>query len=505
MSAGLPGIVVCSISLLVGWVGLWPIRQRLGAWGYHLFAFPVGLLVWCVVAAVAVALKRPFDAWSAGAGIAIFLAALWVLAKTVARADGQGKCVPPWSYFAMGGAFALCEILVAVGRFTVASADGWGAYWPYAVHMSRTGELWVKTMTDRGLAPVSMGAADILFGGRWAYVEYQMIAVSVLAAVWWLVGRDAIPRVGRSLGIAIGGGAAAILAVNATFVFNAFYVHSHAASALYLLLSLGALRMAVEPDTGRATPSAAAWLMVGGLGTAGFALSRPDGLVFSALPIAVAIALLTDAQWDGASARAYFTPMLTVLYVVFAAAFLRLGLWSGHKLTGPVALVALVLVSVSAIAPRLIRRVGQRYPLGGERLLPVALEAVSLVLVIAFVLKWDKLSETVMNARLNLFGGQGNWGDTWYWFVGLLVLSVFTADAFRSRTWTRSLFLTILLFVVLLFDVNMSRGGRPGWGDSLNRFAFHVVPVIVWYLGLVVARIVGDMVTRWRVGPREAS
>lgn len=490
------GVAVSAIALLVGWIGLWPLRRRIGAWGYHMAAFPIGFLGWSMVAVVSAVMRWPFDWRSTCVGLALFAVMLWLLSRAALREANPEQPVPWWSYPTFGGAFSAYGVLAAAGRLTISTADGWGAYWPFSVLLSRSGELTPLIFTDRGLPLVAMGSADILLGGQWAYVEYQMLAAAVLMTLGWLVAHEAVPRVGRTLGVVIAVAVAAVLAVDATFVFNIFYVHSHTLSALYLMLSLGALRMAVEPSTGMAAPGAGAWFVLSGLSTAGVVLARPDGFLYAMLPVVLFVAILTDEQWQGPKAQHFFVSMLVPVYVVFAGAFITLGVWYGHKLNGRVALVALVCLSATAGLPWLVERFGRRYSVRGQRVPPVALALFGLLLGVAFLVERRLLGRAVAALNTNLFGGTGGWGPVWFWLVGLMLLTVLSADALRPRSWTRLLFFTITLFVILTFLASMSRGGRPGWGDSMNRIMLHIVPVIMWYIGLVVARVVGDMLAR---------
>ncbi len=498
MSALYAGVWVSAVSLLVGWIGLWPLRRRVGAWGYHLAAFPVGFLGWCLVAVVSAVLRWPFDARSALVGLALFVVMLWLLQRWAPGNDDTARPVPWWSFLASAGGLVVYATLAAAGRLTIATADGWGAYWPYAELLSRSGSFTPLVFVDRGLPLIAMGAADILFGGGWAFAEYQVLAAAVLLTLGWLVAHEAVPRLGRPLGLSVAVAAAAALAVNSTFVFNVFYVHSHTLSALYLLLSLGALRMAVEPGTGRAAPGAGAWLVLSGLSSAGVVLARPDGPLYAVLPIVVLVAIVTDEEWDGPAERGFFASLLVPVVIVFGAAFFRLGVWEGRKLSGRVALVALVGLALASGLPWLVRRFGARFAIRGQRVLPAALAASGLLLGVAFVVRWDKLSLAAVALGTNLFAGAGGWGSTWYWLAGLMLLTILSADALRPRSWMRPLFFTVAMFVVVTFIANVSRGGRPGWGDSMNRIVLHIVPVILWYLGLVVVRIVGDLLSARR-------
>jgi hypothetical protein len=74
--------------------------------------------------------------------------------------------------------------------------------------------------------------------------------------------------------------------------------------------------------------------------------------------------------------------------------------------------------------------------------------------------------------------------------VILLVLAALTGDATRTKGWTRSAFFGILLFFVIAGLVHgTSHEGRIGAGDSFNRVAFEILPIVLWFAGAIVARI----------------
>ena len=55
-----------------------------------------------------------------------------------------------------------------------------------------------------------------------------------------------------------------------------------------------------------------------------------------------------------------------------------------------------------------------------------------------FVWKWDKASLVLAHLRINLFEGAGGYFGLWYAIAVVLALSLFTGDALRARSWTRS-------------------------------------------------------------------
>ena len=107
----------------------------------------------------------------------------------------------------------------------------------------------------------------------------------------------------------------------------------------------------------------------------------------------------------------------------------------------------------------------------------------------ALAFRWHTARTALANAGINLFGGAGGYFYLWYAVVIFFILAVI-AGALRPGTWTRSAFLSVLLFFVIAGLVHgLSHEGRLGAGDSFNRVVFEVLPVIVWLAGATVAKV----------------
>ena len=500
MNPVFPGLALSGLSVVIGWTALWPLRRQLGAVGYHLSALPVGMLSWTLVAAFTSMSGRPYNGASLAIGVSVYVAAAWIFAFATARAtDGTRNEVAWWSYLAMGLAVAFVGGIAAFGRLTIASGDSWGAFWPQSVLLERFGALTVGIVADRGAVLVSYAATNIVLGGDWVFIIYALLAVNLLALLFALLLDAAGARRGKIARVTVPACAVALLVTNSTFLYNSFYVHSHMVSALFLLLSIGAVSKAVDPETGSPVSSASAWLMVSGISAAGLALARPDGLAYTAVPVVLAVSILSDSAWGAKGSLAFFVPLLGIVYTFFLAAFSKIGIWTvSEKLAGSTALIILVCLAVVPLVPIAIRALDARLPfrIGGQPLLAIALAVGAIVLVSADSVFRVQAAEGLANVRTNLFLGAGAWGYFWYVALAMLGLTVVSGDAWRSRTWSRSLFATILLFFMVAGLIHtILHTGRVGVGDSLNRIVFHIVPVIVWYVGIVVGRILGDVRT----------
>jgi hypothetical protein len=210
------------------------------------------------------------------------------------------------------------------------------------------------------------------------------------------------------------------------------------------------------------------------------------------VPVAVALSVLTVSRVTWRGVLSFFIPMVSVVVGTYAAAFVKLGLWHDPKLSGRVSLAILCVLLFAAVAPWIIQWLHGRLPfrVRGEKFLGLLVGASAIGALIILGLTWDTARGAFTTARINLFQGQGGYFYLWYAVVILVVLALFSGDALRLESWTRSPFLAIALFFVIAALVHgSSHEGRLGAGDSFNRVAFEVVPVIVWFVAAVVARI----------------
>lgn len=485
-------------SLFAGWVALRPAARRLGAWGYHLAAFPIGLLAWPLAAAIADATGALFGAKTAALALVVLAVAGAALAWAFARGERGGERVPAWTYGAWGvGVLAAALLFARIGA-TAGAYDSMFHYHSWGIWLRDTGRVtaWIAGSYDY-LLP-SMHAGTLALGGDWTYVVYPVIALHTLAllgyATWrTLAGLPSRPR------LACVAGAVALLATTSPFLFNALYVHSNGVSAMYLLLAVVALGGAFGLD---AEEPAAAWGLVAGCAAAGLGLARTDGLAY-AFVIFGAAAVLHLRKPSLRAFAAVLVGYLATLGAVYAEALWRLGLWESRKMDGRTALAMLAAtVAFFALAALLARlRAMRPLALGSRAFLAAgALQAAAVVALAAT--RPERFAKAVGAMAGNLFvvGGHG-----WLWYVLAGVVAV--AVAFRS-SWRRDGWETpaLVAFVAWQFAAvalvvhGVKHPGRLSTADSFNRAAFHIVPVLFWFATAVTGGLVRTLLLSSEAG-----
>lgn len=491
-----PEISAIAFFVVTGWFALWPLRARLGPFGYHVSALPLGLLAAPLAGGVSSLTGRPLDIGSALIGAVLLVAAMWAIARLALGAEPGPVCrVSVRSFAVAGGAVGLLSTALGLVRYTVSNNDSFMSYWPLAVQLNRDGALTARMVATRSALLPSVGAVHAAFGSDWAYVIYPLLAVTLVAWLALTLTEGPLKGAGRRVSVLITAGAVTFLALEPSFLFHSFFVHSHMASALYLFMSLTCLWMAGQGDRGGVGGGTSdAFLILAGAFTAGLALGRPDGLAYQFVPIAGAIAVLSASGARARSVVAFYAPLCFVVLGTYAVAYSQLGFWESTKLDGVTTLMILGMMAFSAAVPWAARAVERFVPwrLSGERLLVVLVGAATALTALVFVLTWETARAALATACINLFGGAGGYQYLWYAVAALLVISVFTGDASGEGSRIRSMFLVIALFFLIAAVVHgTSHEGRIGVGDSLNRVVFHVLPVVVWYVAAVVARILG--------------
>ncbi len=486
--------------VITGWLALWPLRRRLGAFGYHLAALPTGMLASPIAAALTALAGYPFDLLSAAAGSLLLVAAFWIVQRlTVGRVFAEPDVpVTPASFGVAAGSIGVLAAVVGLLRYTVANADSYVSYWPLGVELTRTGAANIRVFSSRASMLPGISAVHVEFGSDWAYVIYPLIAASLLGWIAWTLWTGPLAGASRRTKLLVAGGAVGFLAIEPSFLFHSFFVHSHMISALYLLMSLTCVWMSVRPGASAEEAEKgpdAAYLLMAGAFAAGFALTRTDGLAYQFIPVAAAIAALTMQRVRGRAVAAFFAPLLVIVYTVFLEGFIKLGFWEDPKLSGKPAAMILGVLAFAVLGPWIVQWLDRVLPfsVAGERFLGLLVGASAVLVAAVFAVKWASASLAIKNTAINLFQGYGGYHYLWYAIVALLAISLFTGDALRAGSWTRWAFLGVALFYLIAALVHgTSHAGRIGPGDSLNRVVFHAIPLVVWYVAAVVARILGS-------------
>jgi hypothetical protein len=487
--------VTIAFFVVTGWAALWPFRGRLGAWSYHLAALPVGLLASPLAGGVSTLSGRPLDAASAVAGALLLVVAFKSICLIVYGRKQVEPARPGLRSFAIaGGALGGLTLVLALARISIWNNDSFMSYWPLGVELSRKGAFTATMISSRSPLLPTMNAIHATFGSDWAYVIYPMLAATLLAWMALSLWTGPLAGLGTKTKTLLVGGVVGFLVIEPSFLFHSFMVHSHMVSAVYLLMSLTCLWAAVPRGEARdGDEPRYAYLVLAGAFAAGLALARPDGLAYQFVPVAVAISVLTATKVSWRAVLAFFAPMLLLVGGSYATAYITLGMWKAAKLSGGASLAILAVLALAAAGPWIVQALDRRLPfrVSGERFLGLITVVAAVGMAGALAIKWQTAQLALATARINLFEGAGGYSYLWYAVVIVLALSLATRDALRRGSWTRSPFLAIALFFIVAAVVHgTSHEGRIGAGDSLNRVAFHVLPVVVWYAGAVVARIV---------------
>lgn len=493
--------------LTMGWgvITLGPLRTRITPAIALVAAWPVGLLCWSLAAAIHSLTATGFSPWLTPlfGTIAAFAVALGLariahrvgsLDRTAVEPGPRSQATRSFAYpLQVISALAVSGILgasfSAAGAFFF-TADSWGGYASTAVRLADTGVLFERVMSERAALIPSVTAGYRAFGGEWPYSIYPLTAVATVLLLALLLMQDRNePSARRGLAGKLSAlAAAAGLVAVPFFMVNAFYVHSHLLTALYLLLATGAVAFAARDEHG-----ALAWLALAGVGAAGIALARPDGFVYALVPLAAgsSIALRAGAH---ASRRvaALYAPHFALVLTVFGAAYVRNGVWVSPKLSGR---LALAMIGAHIVAGTFVwvlsrwapaRRVAGRYSL-----------AVLLGLFAAGFAGLMLLSDLAPQVAQTMSGNllrEGLWFSLWYLVPGLVILgsAITLLDSDESMV-TISAW-TIVAFFSAAFAVHGTQhAGHLGWTDSFNRIAFHIVPVVFLCMGAIIAWAVTNL------------
>lgn len=475
------GVLVVAASLLVGWAALWPERKQLGV-AYHGLAYPVGLLIWPLAGAASTALRIDFAAPAIVVGFGALLGSLRVVQS---RSEAATSPLP----FALTAALLLgTSAAVAWSGLTIAG-------WDSIVHYELPGLQMVEARGfDRDLmgewAPLlpSMHAANRLFGGDWTHVPYPLLAGHLLVLLGWACHRFALSGLPRGPRLGLSVLAPASLAVLPSFAFHALHVHSQMVSATYLLVALVGLRITREPA------SRGAGALVAGLGAAGLALSRPDGLAYFFVPGLLAAVLVVEDRWSRRDIARYAVGSLLVLALPYLGAFSRIGIWGSRKLRGDQAALLLGAAAVATLLLLALPKIGVLAP--PRRLRVLLFAGAAFVVAAVAVVDPAGFSLASKNMVTNLLS-TGGYGRLWWGLLaGVAVAGLFPRLLLKSD-FAGGLGLALVQFFAIAVAVHaLTFPGRLHPADSFNRVAFHSLPLFAWFLtafvGAAAAEVLAD-------------
>lgn len=482
-------VLLVTLSLVAGWLVLFPVRRRLGAPLYHLAAYPIGTLAWTAVFSVTTVVgARPTWPWVA-LGLALFAA----LAYAIGWSVNQWRFdLDEWlGYASFGAGFVALAVFFAWLRATIGGFDSYTHYDISGIYLFDTGAMSGVLVGSRNLLVPAIHAVTRILGGDWTYVAYPMFSANALALLAWACWAQAfrsatVPM--RVLGTALTVGAVAFVP---NWYFHSFFVHSNMVSALYLMLAVVALARATGAIGEVDERDSTAGVIVSGLAFAGLGLARPDGLAYTFLGLLGFAVCLAMGRYGRRTALLGGVALLVPQALVYSAAFARIGIWGAEgKLRGSWALALLVL-TVIAIALTQLAPFVRRLPLMASPDAVLRLVVLGNVLAISLLAyQQDKrFTDTAANMLKNLLSA-GGWGFMWYALLLAIAVSLLFPVRWSGSEWNWTLLYLVAQFFFIAFVLHgIVHVGRVAKMDSFNRVALHVVPVMFWYAAAYVGAL----------------
>ena len=487
-------LLLAITTLIVGWIALAPIARHLGALGYHLCAMPFGLLAWVGPACVAIATHTRFGLITTLAGFGLFIAMVWTGAVPASRHDVvRAPRIPIWTFPLVAAVLLGFTAVMTRWGISAFSLDGWGQYEFLSYPLADKGVAAIRLLAERMILLPSIHAGFHMFGGEFTYILYPILSLTLAsivgAATWWACRRL---RTGVRLAVTVG--VVLTMVGHVSYLFFSLYMHSHSVTALYIVLALVAVERATV-DVRRSADGLSAevsrcWLLVSGMAMLGLLLSRPDGPPYVLVPLLTAIAFL---MWLGVSPRTYdllFGPMILGLLVYTGATVIAQGgLWETYKITAGMLLWFAAAFTAFWGFLRFLSVHTLRWLRSAHNALRLIIAAEGLVLAALFIASPEKMQRMLINNVTNLVS-TGGWRSLWMILVAYAVLALaLRPESGRERFRTYVGFAIVQFFVVALVVHGTSHVGRIGWGDSFNRVAFHIVPLIYVYIGYYAAEL----------------
>ncbi len=479
-------LILIGLIFISGSIALAPARGQLGPWGHAVFSLPVGI----VMAGVAVGINSLIGIPMGPLTVVAMITSATVLGTLTfawlaldSQPSPRASIGPP---LLMGATLLGASLIASMLDITFITSDSWANYEGTAVRLADSGVIFERLMSERLVLLPALHAFNRVFGGDWLVTVYPVMSLAMLAVLTWALrglwehlGR---PRYGGAVVVAV----PLLLAITPFTVFNAFYVHSHTISALFLL---GAIVCMTRLSNG----DAAIWPVLAGVCVAGLELARPDGLAYGLVLFGALMQMAMSRRSPRSAMRALTFGAVAPTAIVLGAAVASLGVWEADKLTGGTALALCVgHILVLGIAELVLRSARTRDVFAGRRGLALtgALAACACVAIIGFDATKDFEVFRILGGNLLR---DGNWGILWPATAAVTVVALLRAVRSGGTLIDSSLWM-IVAFMAVAFVLHVTlHPGHLGWTDSFNRIVYHVVPTVFLMFGIVVLVSLRDM------------
>ncbi len=430
----------------------------------YLIGFPLGLLIWVLLALLTLCLGIPYTA-PVMAVLLVLTASALVFFNTRFSLFNRHD-LRPFLTFTCG--FALLSIAACSLNYTVLSYDsykllevgraiGYDGYF----HPDTQAKL-----ASWGIFLPMVQSASIFLGLDYLYGLQPVLFVCLLASLFCLATKALhimkAPSLVRRVYPAL-----AVLALMSTYfiVFQGFYIHNSMPSAVYLFLFCSTVWIARTQNQPRL-------LALGMLFLAAFTLQRMEGPLFALIFL---VLVMTDRQLSYRHKVLCLLPYAGLVFLWYSKLYFMIGSGSDildrekiTKLLSP--LGAFTFVIVFSRARWIARLVGA---------LPwVMLYVIAGKLLIVALDRPDHMAASLSALVQNILKS-GNWGVTWVVLFVLFTLAHHKVKLPHGKVF----FIGIPSFLMFLFVLSSERiPYRVGWGDSANRILTHILPVLLFYV-----------------------
>ena len=255
--------------------------------------------------------------------------------------------------------------------------------------------------------------------------------------------------------------------------FQFYYIHNNIAAAMYLLIGVGTLWLAL-------TNSSRSFHWISVFALLGFSLTRTESVLFAIVFLAIALSS------DKLSNRGWLIVLLpfTLFLTAWQLWLLLVAHPTTHILTPERILILLGVLSGFYLAV-VMKRISSLNRLLIQHLHQIMILVFVLATIVMLFINPVDVFTAVKVMFINLFiMGWLWWGIVW-WVVGVWLFSFSYASIFPQE---RLFIFGIIAFFMLVMVVGFAHGpGRPGWYSSPNRLYVHILPIILLYLTLKTA------------------
>jgi len=333
---------------------------------------------------------------------------------------------------------------------------------------------WVmRELSLRGVFLSLLQSTSVFLGDDYLYLVQPAFAFTFFLVFFYLT-RRIISNILSNQRLTLTYSVLASLALFSTYfmVFQFFYIHNSLISAAYLFVGVSGIWLSVIEDDSN-------WLVLAMAGLLGFSLARNEAPIFALIFLLLVISADRIPYRDRMRS---ILPYLAFLILWYAYLLARMG--TGTKILDPEK-ASIIIASLFACGTLVLISDGKwvkRFLL--PRLPQIMLSSLFLMVVAMVIFKPEHMIISVWITIRNVLEA-GGWGITWLLFGFLFILSLPGPRVPWEKLYSYGIFSFLFLLLGIVYFRNPF---RLGWGDSANRMLTHILPIIMSYIVMKVAK-----------------